>query len=150
MNLQFRLIEERERLGLNQEQMAEAGGMKKRAYCYYESGERVPDAEYLFGISKLGADVQYIVTGQRQGHGIGDSAVHQAVLDAVDLLSLDKKVDAQQLAKAVVKLCVRSAVEAPEPSGLKISVKHNRGQVVEGGQTNHGPLIFGKTVVKKP
>lgn len=35
--------------------------------------------------------------------------VHQAVLDAVDLLSLEKKVDAQQLAKAVVKLCLKSS-----------------------------------------
>lgn len=52
------------------------------------------------------------LTGQRQGQGIGESAVHQAVLDAVDLLSLEKKIDAQQLAKAVVKLCNKTAAPA--------------------------------------
>lgn len=61
--------------------------------------------EVLFAFAAAGADVQFIVTGIRKGDGIGESAVHQAVLDAVDLLSLEKKVDAQQLAKAVVKLC---------------------------------------------
>ncbi len=67
MNMQERLISERERLCLNQDQMAAAGGMKKRAYCYYESGERAPDAIFLAGIAKLGADVCYIITGKREG-----------------------------------------------------------------------------------
>lgn len=67
MEMHTRLIKERERLGLNQDQMAVAGGMKKRAYCYYESGERAPDAIFLSGVAKLGADIRYIVTGERDG-----------------------------------------------------------------------------------
>lgn len=40
---------------------------------------------------------------------MGESAVHQAVLEAVELLSLEKKVDARQLANAVVKLSIRNS-----------------------------------------
>jgi transcriptional regulator with XRE-family HTH domain len=111
-----RLKEERLRLGLSQSDFADAGGAHRKSQGNYESGERFPDAQYLSAISVVGADVQYIVTGQRQGQGIGESAVHQAVLDAVDLLSLDKKVDAGQLAKAVVKLCARHAKVSPSGS----------------------------------
>lgn len=135
MNMQDRLIEERERLRLNQDQMAAAGGMKKRAYCYYESGERAPDAAFLAGIAKFGADIGYIVTGERRGQGLGESAVYQAVIDAVDLLSLDKKIDATQLAKAVVKLCQRSnpaPQEAPVPSYSQTN-SGNKGQITQSG-----------------
>jgi DNA-binding Xre family transcriptional regulator len=69
------------------------------------------------GVLIADALIQAAPTNQRRGEGIGESAIHQAVLDAVDLLSLDKKVDAQQLAKAVVKLCARqsaSTIATPE------------------------------------
>lgn len=84
--------------------------------------------------------MQYIVIGQRQGQGIGESAVHQAVLDAIDLLSLGKKVDAQQLANAVVKLCAK-AVVSPGPAQF------------EGSQQNfHAPVsggVAGRDIVNK-
>ena len=60
-----RIREERERLGMTQEAFGTAGGVLKRAVAHYEKGERVPDAAFLEGISRAGADVQYIVTGQR-------------------------------------------------------------------------------------
>ncbi|MCB1909964.1 MAG: helix-turn-helix transcriptional regulator [Rhodocyclaceae bacterium] len=93
---------------MSQSAFGEAGGVRKQAQLKYEKGERAPDASYLSAIANTGADVQYIVTGVRAGHGIGESAVHQAVLDAVDLLSLNKDVNADQLARAVVKLVARN------------------------------------------
>lgn len=60
-----RLLEERNRLGLTQDQMAAAGSVAKRTYCNYESGERAPGADFLTGIAATGADVQYILTGLR-------------------------------------------------------------------------------------
>ena len=70
MNVQYmeiaeRLKEERLRMGVTQDQMAEIGGVAKRTYCNYEAGERVPDAAYLSGIGKEGADLVYILTGKR-------------------------------------------------------------------------------------
>ncbi|WP_297572627.1 helix-turn-helix domain-containing protein [uncultured Deefgea sp.] len=133
-----RLLDERERLGLSQTELSEKCGIAMRSQRNYEKGERVPDAEYLAALAASGADVLYILTGQRQGQGIGESAVHQAVLDAVDLLSLEKKVDANQLAKAVVKLAVKSAT-APTFSTAASKFDINFGQATIGQNiTIHG------------
>jgi transcriptional regulator with XRE-family HTH domain len=60
-----RIKEERIRLKRNQQEFAAFGGVARNAQSNYEKGERVPDAEYLTGISKSGADVNYILTGIR-------------------------------------------------------------------------------------
>ena len=67
MNIFVRIKEERERLGLNQESFGSVGGVKKLAQFNYESGKRVPDAVYLENLSKIGVDVNYILTGVRIG-----------------------------------------------------------------------------------
>lgn len=61
----MRLREERERLGLSQLAMGDIGGVKKLTQLNYEKGERAPDAFYLYAISKMGVDIQFIVTGIR-------------------------------------------------------------------------------------
>ncbi|MCX8505489.1 MAG: helix-turn-helix transcriptional regulator [Alphaproteobacteria bacterium] len=60
-----RLCEERQRFGLNQEDFANVCGVGKRAQCYYEAGERMPDAAYLARASAFGIDVLYVLTGTR-------------------------------------------------------------------------------------
>lgn len=60
-----RLLEERERLGLNQTDFAAIGGVGRKTQFNYESGERAPDGAYLAAIAKAGADALYILTGQR-------------------------------------------------------------------------------------
>jgi len=60
-----RLRNERERIGFNQSDFAEAGGVLKRAQIHYEKNERMPDAGYLSAIAAAGADVLYILTGSR-------------------------------------------------------------------------------------
>lgn len=123
-----RILEERERLGLSQQEAANAAGVRREMWAKYEAGAE-PKAKVLAGMAAAGADVQYILTGKRQGQGIGEAAVHQAVLDAVDLLSLEKKVDAGQLAKAVVKLVVKTvpaATVAASGSGIHVSGGNNR------------------------
>ncbi|WP_127959989.1 helix-turn-helix domain-containing protein [Serratia microhaemolytica] len=60
-----RIKEERERIGLSQMAFGEMGGVKKLAQLKYEKGERAPDTTYLSAIAKIGADVQFIVTGVR-------------------------------------------------------------------------------------
>ena len=64
-NIGVRLREERERLELTQDQFAEFGGVGKRALVYYEKNERNPDAAFLAAVARVGADVLYILTGQR-------------------------------------------------------------------------------------
>ena len=60
-----RLKEEREALGLSQQALADACGISARSQRNYESGERLPDAAYLAAIAALGADVLFVLTGQR-------------------------------------------------------------------------------------
>ena len=67
MNISDRLREERERLGMNQVDFGAVGGVKKLAQINYEKGERSPDSAYLAAIAAAGADVLYILTGQRAG-----------------------------------------------------------------------------------
>ena len=59
-----RLKKERQRLGMNQDDFAEVGGVKKRAQISYEKDERSPDAAYLCAILEIGVDVWYVMTGQ--------------------------------------------------------------------------------------
>ena len=57
-----RLKEQRVLLKLTQEQFAEGCGLKRRAQAAYESGDRVPDADYLIRAARLGADLKYLLT----------------------------------------------------------------------------------------
>ncbi|MDN2671419.1 helix-turn-helix domain-containing protein [Janthinobacterium sp. SUN026] len=59
------LKEERQRLGMNQEDFAAVGGLKRRAQTLYEQDERAPDALYLRALAGIGVDVHYILTGER-------------------------------------------------------------------------------------
>lgn len=68
MQIAARLLDERKRLNMNQTDFAAAGGVVLRTYVNYEKkGHPLPDASFFQGIHKAGADVFYIITGQRTG-----------------------------------------------------------------------------------
>lgn len=60
-----RLREERERLGYSQESFAALAQASRPTQFNYESDKRAPDSNYLVAIAAAGADVLYILTGQR-------------------------------------------------------------------------------------
>lgn len=60
-----RLRDERKRLGLSQEALAELGGVKLNAQSNYENGKRAPDSDYLSRVAAHGVDVPFLFTGQR-------------------------------------------------------------------------------------
>lgn len=64
--LASRLKEERVRLGLNQDAMAAAAGLKRNAQIRYEKGDRSPDAVYLEAVAGLGVDIGYVITGHHR------------------------------------------------------------------------------------
>ena len=67
MTFAERLKEERKRLKMTQPIFAERCGVTKKSQVAYE-GEDLPlFADYLEKAAKLGADVGYIVSGQRGG-----------------------------------------------------------------------------------
>lgn len=96
----------------------------------------------------------FVLTGERQQTGIGEAAVHQAVLDAVDLLSLEDKVNAAQLAKAVVKLIAKSVPDTQPVTGQVINTNSGDGaqqNFVNSpiGNLTTGDLIIGKDTRKR-
>lgn len=60
-----RLRKERKRLGLTQSKIAEIASITRQTQINYEKGERSPDSDYLSTIAAVGADVLYVLTGQR-------------------------------------------------------------------------------------
>lgn len=61
-----RLREERERLGMNQEQIGALGGVNRNTQGKYEKDLRSPDAAYLQALSTAGVDVHYVITGEQR------------------------------------------------------------------------------------
>jgi len=64
-NFSERLVEERKRLGLNQEDFGAIAGVAKHSQLNYEKGTRIPDARYLIAIGERGVDVGYLLSGNR-------------------------------------------------------------------------------------
>ncbi len=65
-NIFERLREERERLGKTQEEFAAVAGVTRRPYVEWEKGTGPsPSAQNLAAMAAAGADVLYILTGQR-------------------------------------------------------------------------------------
>lgn len=143
----FRLKEERQRLGLTQAAFSESAGAKPRTLIDWEKGVSSPTAVQLSALGSVGVDVQFVLTGQRQQSGIGEAAVHQAVLDAVDLLSLEDKVDAAQLAKAVVKLVAKSVSEPQPVAGQVINTNSGDGAQQNFVHSTIGSVTTGDVIL---
>ena len=71
-NFGERLRQERKRLGLTQDELAEQGGVKKGAQFNYENGVRNPDVDYLLAIAAIGVDTQYLLHGEPSKTNLSD------------------------------------------------------------------------------
>ena len=60
-----RLIEERKRIGINQEEFGSQMGVAKRTQAGYEAGKSYPDAAYFIKAKEFGVDVIYVMFGTR-------------------------------------------------------------------------------------
>jgi len=111
MGIGDRLREERERLELNQEQLGVIGGVRKQAQLLYEKGERHPDSQYLAAIAAGGADVLYILTGQRS----------QPVAEVALLPGMDRDLlDNFHAAPAQVQAGVKTTLSAFAPAAGQV------------------------------
>ena len=61
-----RLREERERLGFSQTDFARLAASSKHSQIGWEKNTAAPNARYLASIADAGADVLYVVTGERK------------------------------------------------------------------------------------
>ncbi|GHD59799.1 helix-turn-helix domain-containing protein [Jeongeupia chitinilytica] len=125
-----RLREERKRLGLNQDDFAAIGGVRKNAQSNYEKDERAPDAAYLQLVGAAGVDVLFVVTGE-----------HNAALLSADeraLLSAYKAAPPAVRAAALAALIAGTA-----PTGTTQVVHGDVGQQVAGNVTIEGGFNMG-------
>jgi transcriptional regulator with XRE-family HTH domain len=58
-------MEERNRLNLKAKDVAEFVGVAIPTQSNYEQGKRFPDALYLMKLTKLGFNINYVLTGER-------------------------------------------------------------------------------------
>lgn len=71
-SLGIRLKEERIRLGLSQIEFVAITGLHVNAQRQYESGARLPKADYLEAITRHGVDIRYVLFNER---GLDDCGV---------------------------------------------------------------------------
>ncbi|WP_164276473.1 helix-turn-helix transcriptional regulator [Stenotrophomonas sp. B1-1] len=128
-----RLRAERKRLGLTQEQMADAVGIKKQSQLRYESGKSSPTLEYLFRLQRLGANIAYILTGAAGGLDSREEEV---------LLKFRHASDDTQRAVLGVLASVVSREDAPDRETQRIRVGgDNNGHVVIGSNNKLGGSV---------
>ncbi len=66
------LAEERNRLGLKAKDVANSVGIALSTQSNYENNKRFPNSQYLLAISKLGFDLNCVITGIRNHHGLDE------------------------------------------------------------------------------
>ena len=104
-----RLREERERLGLSQPAFAAVAGTTKQTLFSWETGKTAPDGFQLAALAATGADVLYILTGQRAG-GVSAPPPPRAVSEGDRIL-----LDNFHAAPAQVQAGVKTALGAFAP-----------------------------------
>lgn len=65
-----RIREERKRLRFTQDEFAAALSLSRPTIAFYEAGRSLPDIAALDRAGRAGADVQYLVTGQRASEAV--------------------------------------------------------------------------------
>ncbi|MGD8174810.1 helix-turn-helix domain-containing protein [Marinimicrobium sp. ARAG 43.8] len=97
-----RIKEERLRLGLNQAEIAHETGVSREMWGKYERGQATPGGEVLFAFAAAGADIQYIMTGNRvSAPSLSPRA--SALLDNYQQLCDDDQRALERLASAIQK-----------------------------------------------
>ena len=109
-----RLLEERKRLGLSQDGIAERCGVTLRSQRNYEKGDRSPDAAYLERVAAIGVDVRYVITGERSAQLL--------TADESELVSLFRA------APLAVKAAAIGALQggSGRPTGMVVTGNNNR------------------------
>lgn len=109
-----RLRLQREKLGLSQVEIAEKVGITARSQRNYETGTRVPDAEYLIAVSKIGVDLVHVLHGD-----YGDSE-HHDLNDVAYILSIEQAfgMSHEDLAEAIDIALIDDSVNAYDPELL--------------------------------
>jgi transcriptional regulator with XRE-family HTH domain len=104
-----RLREERNRLGMSQEEFAAISGVGLNAQGRYERGMRSPRADYLMSIAARGVDILYLLTGVQYCPPATDEEA--MMLQGVRRIGAD---DRQAIRQIITTLAQQPSVKVPE------------------------------------
>lgn len=116
-----RLQEERKRLGLSQDAAGTACGVSREMWGKYERGKAAIAAEALACFSKAGANIEYVLTGERAPTSLTPD--EQVLLDGYR--ALDPTTRRRMLA---FMLAGMSTEERPQPASVTVKASGHRAQ----------------------
>nr|WP_247190200.1 helix-turn-helix domain-containing protein [Escherichia coli] len=107
----LRIKEERDRLSLTQQGLADAIGVAKRTFIDWEKDRTSPTAVQLSALSEIGVDVLYVVTGVRSQPVVAPymSQEKKELMDAFDEMSPEQRRAILEVGKVFIQ---------PKPSKL--------------------------------
>lgn len=143
MEIHERFKAERVRLKLEPEDMFSVLGVKKSTIYNWEKGVSFPDAHQLNMFSAAGADVLYIVTGQRS-RALPPQATlpkdAQALLNNYDLCTKDAKKNLLQMSALLATGLPAGGSTMSNTGANSVQIGSAKGDVVMG----NGNQVIGK------
>ena len=131
-----RLKAERKRLGFNQAQIAKECGVSREMWGKYERGLAVPGGEVLFSFSRIGADIQSVMTGEDSESSLPPSLApdEQMLVDAYRDMPMAKR---KAMLAALLMGEELESKSKPEPKPkAKVKPKKPSGSVIVSGDGN--------------
>lgn len=107
----LRIKEERERLSLTQQGVADSIGVAKRTFIDWEKDRTSPTAVQLSALSQIGMDVLYVVTGQRSSAVL----VHQSEQNRRQSALLDNYDNTDEAGKKIIEATAAEVAQQIKP-----------------------------------
>lgn len=128
-----RLKEERNRVGLTQQALADLLGTRREIFSRYENGQVVPGGDVFERLATIGIDIAYVLTGDRLFEPAPSlTAEEQVMLDYFRAAS-------KEVRKAALGALIGAAAQGKAKVG---QVFHgNVGQAIEGNVDQRGVTI---------
>lgn len=104
-----RLREERDRLGINQNELADIGGVKRNSQGNYERGRQNPDTAYLLAIAKVGVDVMYVLFGRRDNVVSTNTTAENEVLNSFRSLNPGDQIVVHRIATGLAEMAAKQS-----------------------------------------
>ncbi|MDB5813939.1 MAG: transcriptional regulator [Rhodocyclales bacterium] len=117
MSIGERLKSERLRLAKPQSEVARSCSVTTRTQVNYESGVRLPDAQYLASFASIGGDILYVVTGTRFSYQTATAsalALHEPILPPREAALLENYRSADAAGKRALEQTA-AALGKPSP-----------------------------------
>lgn len=134
----------REALNLSQAALAQIAGVSKQTQLKYEAGKTVPDAAYLALLGRMGADVLFLVTGQRtpEIRQVGDETIVISAEEAA-------LVNCYRQGSPILQGYLQEVVRLPDAQGNTVTIAGDVGQSIAGDASFSAPVSFGTRKARK-